>query len=197
MLEKDGDIHYFTYDTAQEKVDAKKWETAFSYRNDTEGFCYDPVRNRLLIAPKEQGLDPSGDPEVRGIYAFDLEDKELRPNPVFRVNQKELGEIIYGKPDSYLFKPSAIAVEPKTGNLYLLASVGRILIVLNRENEILHVELLDKKTFRQPEGIAFTESGELLISSEADGRHAILARYSVNLPAEDGTATTPEPTNDN
>jgi uncharacterized protein YjiK len=179
VLEKDGDLHGMPR-PLQPEQDAKKYETEFSYRNDTEGVAFDPLENRLLIVPKEQDLTPDLKAENRrGVYAFDLEDKVLLSNPVYVIDEVDLGQIVYGDSDRYLIKPSGIAVEPETGNLFILASVGKALIVLSRTSEILHVELLDEKLFPQPEGIAFDTNGDLLISSEArTGRPPRLVRFA-------------------
>ena len=55
---------------------------------------------------------------------------------------------------------------PISGNLYVLASVGKTLVVIDHHNQIMHVELLDPMQFPQPEGICFDPQGNLFISSE-------------------------------
>ena len=185
VLESDGDLHGVRL-PYQPTRDVKKYKTEFSHRNDTEGVVFDSVENRLLIVPKEQGLNRDLKAENRrGIYAFDLESNQLLPDPVYLIDETDLGQIVYGNTGRYLFKPSGIAIEPGTGHLFILASVGKILIVLSRSNEILHVELLDEKIFPQPEGITFDTNGDLLISSEARaGRKQSLVRFAkrVNTP---------------
>lgn len=178
VLEKDGDLHHVSrLDT--NVVEADKMETLFSYRNDTEGVCYDERTRRLLIVPKETELESQQQSEnQRGIYAFDLPTGRLLDDPVYTIDEYELGQIVYGKRKRYLFKPSGIAIEPSTGYIYLIASVGKVLVVINRNSEILHVELLERKFFRQPEGITFTDKEELLISSEGSGRKPTLARFA-------------------
>ena len=194
VLEKDGDLHRVKLPLKPE-YDADKYETEFSYRNDTEGLCYDPSEDRLLLVPKEEDLDPDLRAENRrGIYAFDLADGKLVTQPAYVVDEIDLGQIIYGgDSDRYLFKPSGIAVEPGTGFIFLLASVGKILIVLDRNSQIIHVELLDHKLFPQPEGITFDTNGDLLISSESrPGRSASIVRYTkqdapITPPSEEST----------
>lgn len=178
VLEKDGDLHRVKL-PLQPEYDADKYETEFSYRNNTEGVCYDPIEDRLLLVPKEEDLDPDLKADNRrGIYAFDLLDGELLAEPVYVIDEIDLGQIVYGDSNRYLFKPSGIAVEPGTGNIFLLASVGKILIVIDRNSQILHVELLDNKLFPQPEGITFDTNGDLLISSESrPGRSASIVRF--------------------
>jgi uncharacterized protein YjiK len=165
ILERDGDLYQYHLIQPDSVI---KFETAFSYRNDTESLAFDADRNRLLIAPKEGSPDSTQlAPNIKGVYAFDLLSKRIRPEPIATVAEKEIGRIIGNGGKTYNFKPSAIAVHPRTGHLYILASVGKILIVLDpKDNRILHVQLLNESQFPQPEGIAFDAVENLLIASE-------------------------------
>ena len=180
VLEKDGDIHYFTYYEDEDELPAEKLETDFSYRNDTEGICYDSLTGNLLIVPKEQELNgnPDDGEARRGIYSFHLDEGRLNPQPDYFVDMLEVGRIVFGTNREYPIKPSGIAVDPFNGDLFILSSVGNILVVIDRESRVKHVELLEKKTFAQPEGITFAENGDLYISSEGRGDHGIIATLS-------------------
>lgn len=63
-------------------------------------------------------------------------------------------------------KPSAAAINPATGELYILSSVSKQLLVVNKENNITELYDLNPKIYKQPEGIAFTPQGDLIISNE-------------------------------
>ncbi|MFK8163757.1 MAG: SdiA-regulated domain-containing protein, partial [Lewinella sp.] len=181
VLERDGDIHHTTYSDGEKDFKAEKLETSFSYRNDTEGIGFDPVSGYLLIVPKEQELNPTDEEKYRhGIYGFSLANSTLAPQPLFYVDELEVGGAIYGKTARYSFKPSGVAVDPITKDIYVLASVGKILIVIGRESEIKHIELLKEKVFRQPEGIAFNENGDLFLSSEGKSKKGIVATFKRN-----------------
>ncbi|CAH1002159.1 hypothetical protein LEM8419_03076 [Neolewinella maritima] len=176
VLETDGDIHQFTYLDSVDEVQATKLETDFSYRNDTEGICYDSITNTLLIVPKEQELNPVGDSnQRRGVYTFDLRTQMLNPQPTYYVDELEVGQIVYGTNRQYQVKPSGIAVDPFSGNIFILSSVGNILVVIDRDSEVKHVELLEKGTFSQPEGITFGPNGDLYVSSEGRSGRGIIA----------------------
>lgn len=186
VLERDGDIHTFSYSEGVMEYDAEKIETSFSYRNDTEGIAYDKLTNSLLITPKEQELNPAeGEDFKHGIYSFSLESGQMNAQPVMYIDEFEVGEAIYKKRTRFAFKPSGIAVDPITDDIYLIASVGKIMIVIDRESEIKHIELLKENIFRQPEGLEFNAAGDLFISSEGKGGKAVLARYS-RRQVEDG-----------
>lgn len=178
VLERDGDL----YQVHLARTDSvEKFETAFSYRNDTESLCFDASHNRLLIAPKQGSPDGSELPKnVLGFYAFDLLSKRVNLEPIFTIAEKEVGRIIGNGGKPYAFKPSAIAVHPKSGHVYVLASVGKILIVVEPvSNQIMHIQLLDARVFPQPEGMTFDAQGNLLISSEGiPGKPAAISRFS-------------------
>lgn len=180
VLERDGDLHHLRYVPGQEEYDSDKIETDFSYRNDTEGICYDHRTNSLLIVPKDQELNPQDGDYRRGIYAIDLATLQMEPQPRFYVDEFAAGEAIYGKHKPYRFKPSGVAVDPLTGDIYVIASVGNIMVVIDRESDIKHIELLKEKTFTQPEGITFNSAGDLFISSEGRRGNAVIVTFRRN-----------------
>lgn len=177
VLERDGDVHRMTYVEGVDEFDSKKIETDFSYRNDTEGICYDERTNSLLIVPKEQELNPGDEDYRRGIYALDLTTNRFEPQPRFYVDEFAVGEVVYGKRKPYKIKPSGVAVDPLTGDIYVIASVGNIMVTIDRESDIKHIELLKEKTFTQPEGITFDEAGNLYISSEGRGGKGVIVTF--------------------
>ncbi|MBC6992913.1 SdiA-regulated domain-containing protein [Neolewinella lacunae] len=179
VLESDGKVHYLDYVEGTKEYKAVKLETSFSSRDDTEGLAYDPVLNRLLITPKEQELttDDEADDHQRGIYAYDPELGLMAPEPLFTIDEYAVGQVVYGQRQRFNIKPSGIAVDPITKDLYVLASIGNILVVIDRESNIKHIELLREKMFRQPEGLTFNARGDLFISSEGRGGDGVLATY--------------------
>lgn len=176
VLEADGDVHYFTYNDTLAEIEAKKMETGFSYRNDTEGICFDSITNTLLIVPKAQELYPQGENEQRrGVYTLDLNSGKTNPQPTYYLDELEVGQIVYKTNRQYEVRPSGVAVDPITGDIFILSSVGNVLVVIDRDSQVRHVELLEKGTFVQPEGITFSPDGVLYISSEGHGGRGIVA----------------------
>ncbi len=80
------------------------------------------------------------------------------------------------------FKPSAIAVHPQTGDIYVVASVGKALLVYSREGLLLHVKSLDPDLFPQPEGMCFGRDGTLYIAHEGAGKQARVHAFSPMIP---------------
>lgn len=176
VLEGDGDFHRITFEAGKKKYDADKIETVFTSRNDTEGICYDEKTNSLLIVPKEDEFDTNDENDYqRGIYSYNLEMGEVNKEPTYYIDQFAIGQVIYGKNRPFLMKPSGIAVDPITQDIYVIASVGNIMVVIDRESEIKHIELLREKIFQQPEGICFDTEGNLYISSEGRNKKGVIA----------------------
>ncbi|MEM6396400.1 MAG: SdiA-regulated domain-containing protein [Bacteroidota bacterium] len=192
VLERDGDLHYFDFSVRTEKYDSEKLETGFSYRNDTEGLCYDAANDQLLVVPKEQNLEAIPErSHLRSVYAYSLGSRNIDPQPVFSVDEYELGQLVYGERTRYTFKPSAIAVHPNNEHIYLLSAVGESLLVVDRNGEIVFLKRLDRSIFPQPEGIIFDREGRLIISTEGQGDRALIGIYNPKIPGEriDTTST--------
>ncbi len=143
---------------------------------DTEGLCYDAKNNRLLIACK----GTTSDPFSRAIWSFDLKTKQYATAPVFEINLKQIQAYLTSQnadkeefkkffeatEAEFNFGPSAIAIHPKTGDYYILSSVGKILVLTDALGRIKGIEKLQKKIHPQPEGIIFDADATLYISNE-------------------------------
>ncbi len=181
------------FNTSKQKV--KKFDTGLSTANDVEGLGYDPIKEKLLLACKGYPyLDKEGGRSHKAVYAFDLEEKKLKKKILLDIDLDDIklfrkyhafaraGSDILSKIDpvkgDVSFQPSGIAVRPETGNYYLIGSVGKLLIVLDREGDYLYVQKLDPLTFLQPEGICFDPQGNLYISNEAKGFKATIQKFN-------------------
>jgi uncharacterized protein YjiK len=186
VLKNNGNI-YRIEDFRKKDRKVKKFNTPLKEKNDTEGITFDPVTNGLLIACKGS---PSIEKENRfegykAIYRFDLEEEELDRAPLFLVDLNRLDSYkdhtVFEKlsirvakrlgliESETSFQPSGIAIHPANGEIYIISSVGKLLIVLDRQGKVRDLRELDPKIFRQPEGICFSSSGELFISNEGQG----------------------------
>jgi uncharacterized protein YjiK len=153
---------------------------------ESEGLCWDAKHGRLLIAPKSRHSDQF-DKDVRPVFAYDLEQHAVATAPAFQVNVHDVRRFAkhhdlplprhFSKEKQRLrsslhFMPSAIAVHPRTGSIFLLSSVDHLLVSCDEAGNITGYALLDANLFRRPEGLAFMSNGDLLISNEAAGGQA-------------------------
>ena len=196
VIKSSGDIFQIT-DMGKEEQKVKKISTVLRRENDVEGLCYDEANNRLLLACK--GRPATGESildfrQKKAIYGFDLKTLELSLDPIFEVDLNDIQnylkkqkltrqiekliEFFSPKMENLTFNPSAIAIHPKTADVYITSSVGKVLIVLDKKGKLKHIEKLDKKVHCQPEGLAFEPNGDLYISNEAkEGRKARIYRF--------------------
>lgn len=160
---------------------------------DNEGLCYDQKNNRLLVAPKEIPKKDSRYRDFRLVYSFNLADKKLLPEPVFRFSMEEIRKFALdnkvrvplkskkkdGNPAPDIqFRTSAIGIHPVTGNLFVISGPESILFVFDMKGNIVFMEQLDSSLFRQPEGITFMKNGDMFISNEGKGKAATLVKFS-------------------
>lgn len=138
---------------------------------EPEGLCHDANGGRLLIACK--GSPKPGD-RKRQVFSFDL--RTQTPNtdsPVFTIDTDALGI------GSDTFNPSGIAIHPGTNDIYLIGTKeAKMLVCCGWDGTVKSGTKLDKNRYEQPEGVAFSESGELFICSEGKKKKARIFRFS-------------------
>jgi uncharacterized protein YjiK len=163
ILKSNGKINSFKIGEAYERTIDCSDPDVIEY----EGLGYDPKNKRLLLAAKERVKDKD---DKKMIYAYDFDRKVLFKN--IAIPQEQITDKANGKD----FRPSGIAVNPLTGQYFILASDGKKLLVLSEDGKKEALISLNPKFFKQPEGICFSPEGVLYISSEGkDGDGYILA----------------------
>jgi uncharacterized protein YjiK len=162
------------YDMATFKIESLK-------KANIEGLGYDAKNHRLLLAQKGEKTDEA---TARSIFAFDLKNQTPSVSKVFDIGLKDFQAFLSDKKekryqhlvDDYIhnplakgveFGPSGVAVQPLSGNIFVISSMNKVLIVLSPQGKLLEMVKLDKNRFVQPEGICFDADGTMYISSEA------------------------------
>ncbi len=159
---------------------------------NNEGLCYDKTNNRLLIAAKNKVNGNNQYEQKRPVYAFNLKTKSLEEKPVFTIDEREILEraleqklVVIDKKDRgkkaeniIRFNPSEIGINPIDGEIYMLSSNAKMLIIVNAKGKIKQIEKLDPIIFNKPEGITFATNGDLFISNEAQNKQATLLRFN-------------------
>lgn len=171
--------------------------------DNSEGLCYDSLGNRLLIACKSRIGDEKDNKDLRAVYEFDLGTNKLSTDPAyeFSVGQTiafaDAHEIELPKKDKkkgggpdVKFKMSCIAIHPLMNDLYILSATDHMLFICDYQpketgsGEILHIELLNEKTFNKAEGISFYHNGDVLITNEAQDKRPSLLRFNYKTTHE-------------
>lgn len=170
-----GDIFEIgCWDSTTPKV--TQYKTPLKKEDDVEGLCYDPYRFSLLVACK-QNPDSAG---LRRVFAFDLKSKQLTPDPVYTIDPEVVNSMVpLEKSDKHTrFSPSGIAIHPITKDIYITSTALKRLVVLDYQSgKIKYAVRLDKKLLPQPEGIAFDQEGNLLLSSEGKKGEGLIFKF--------------------
>ena len=194
VVKSNGDISFYNIDKKETEYVQK---TKLKSSNDIEGLAFDALTEELLLACK--GNPNLGDSDeykkTRNIYRYNLKEEIIIDEPYLSVKDKQLEKFVkkYSKGLDLSrsdikdlknrvkkFAPSGLAFHPQTRDLYLLSSIGKLVLIFNSNKELTSIVFLDKKINRQPEGICFAPNGDLFISNEGDGLGAKLMKYSIN-----------------
>lgn len=165
IMKSNGKIKGFKINGGEER----KIDCTHDDVKEYEGLGYNPKTKSLLLATKEL---KKGKNDKKVIYAYDLE-KE-----VFSKSITISEDMIKDSNGKKAFAPSGIAVHPLTGEIYVISSQGKKLLILSEKGEKLALVELDEKQFQQPEGICFTPNGDLYISSEGEKGDGYILKFS-------------------
>lgn len=170
------------------------YKNEFKTSNDIEGLCYHKNSNVLLMACKGQPLDQKkGSKNRKCIYAFDLDDKKLNPEPYITIADEDLISYVdkaYAtesksktkklKNKAKDFAPSSIAIHPDTGDYYITSARGSSIVIFDSDKELKEIIFLNSKTIPQPEGITFDTQYNLYISTEGQGYSGKIFKFNKN-----------------
>lgn len=170
ILNSDGDLYEFRRGSPGQ---ARKTSTDLDDGNEPEGLGV--LEGNLLVALKGKGDAGEYEASGKGVYTMDMVSGELL-DLIIEVDEDMLEDLLTKRREELKvtdFDPSSVAVDPVTGNIYLL-SADMLLAVFQADGQLLEVVPLFANMYRQPEGIAFTPDGDLYISSEGAGQAAQL-----------------------
>jgi uncharacterized protein YjiK len=182
----------------------QKHNTFLTKENNVEGLCYDAASNRLLLACKGFSFtdeQSEANQFERAIYSFDLATNQMELNPVFIFKLSDFQHFLKDKTylaeydklhgyffepeeEGFIFSPSAIAIHPLTGELYMTSSVKKLLMVFDAAGKIIHLEKMDKNIHPQPEGLAFDKDGTLYIANEGKERVGTILKFNYQRDRE-------------
>jgi uncharacterized protein YjiK len=165
VLRSKGIIEKFKFSTP-DSVSIQPYRLS-EEKNEFETLYYDSSLHQLIVICKNCEQDKRK--EVSS-FAFDLSTNSFSPS--FKIETTAIKDEL-GEDDKFRLKPSAAAIHPLTGELYVLASVNHVLVVLNKDHSVRSAYRLDPGLFKQPEGMTFTPKGDLIVSNEvAEGGSA-------------------------
>ncbi len=183
-LESNGKIYKINY-TRNDVAEAKVMQTPLNERNNTEGLGYDPQLKKLLIATKEDGDYKGHKVKGRAVYSLNPQSGEMDSTELFSISTTTLTEFFekvkkqpYDK-DRFKFEPSSVAYNPIDKHYYIMASVGKLLLVVNKEGQIVSSYPILPRILNQPEGLCFAPNGDMYICSEGEGDKGFVLRFEM------------------
>jgi uncharacterized protein YjiK len=151
-------IHFGATDSAITKK--SKFEGGGKTSNEFEAMYYDDSLQQLVLLCKNCDGDGS-----KTISAWGYNISEQTYNSfVFAIDIESIAKKL--GVDKLKLRPSAAAINPSTNELYILSSLSKLIVVTDRKGKFIDLYELDPGIYTQPEGIAFTADGDLIISNE-------------------------------
>ena len=152
-------------------VPFQQYDTGLGRVCEIEGLAYHRARQTLIIACKH---NYGSEQRHRVIFfAWSTARHALAPRPWFDAPIAAFAAAAQAR----TFHPSALAFDPATGRMIVLAGGDNALVELSADGSIAAGRALGS-LHPQAEGAAVTPDGSLLISDEGGHGHAHLARYA-------------------
>lgn len=162
ILRSDGAIFKISSWNSK-KISSKQINSPIGDYLDAEGLAYDTTTRSLLIACKTNIKKKKKNKRL--IYQFTLEDNKFHKQPFIEIkNSKKM-------------MPSALAIHPLSKRLIILSAQNHRLYEVSFKGKIKRKWSLPKKLFPQAEGVTFSPTGTIFISSE--GKPGTITYYKV------------------
>jgi uncharacterized protein YjiK len=170
LLSSDGTLYEFREGAAEERVDYTAHDTHLGKECEFEGVAYDSTANALVLACKNVRAKPFKDMLV--LYRYGLGDSGRAEISVLTIPYSEA----IGGNDWKQLRPTDITVDPISGNYVLVAAQEKALVALTPAGVVVFSRPL-RGQHPQPEGIAITRDGILIISDESVNAAATITLY--------------------
>ena len=160
VLESNGNIIRFNF-VNPDSVTVKEFDFPIEGRNEFEILYHDKGRKQLIMLCKDCEAD---DKNSLTAYSFDLDSSAYVSAPAYVIDIRKIEKIMDEK--KLRFKPSAATINPLTGELFIISSINKVLVIADLQGIPKKVFRINPKLYKQPEGMAFTPNGDLLVSNE-------------------------------
>lgn len=163
ILVSNGDIETLQFGTGDSIITSKtKFPASSKKLNEFESLHYDDVLNQLVLVCKNCDEEANNKAVAWG---YNIETQAYTPD-IFTIDitpaLQKLGV------QKMKLRPSATAINPVTNEIYILASINNLLVITDRLGKFKEAYPLDPAIYKQPEGIAFTPAGDMIISNESN-----------------------------
>jgi uncharacterized protein YjiK len=150
-----------------------EYDLARKGNNEFETLYLDAADHSLIMLCKQCAHEKD---KMRSAFRFDLTTHRFSDDPVYSIDIGVIRQML--NDDKAEFKPSAAAINPITGKLFIVASVGKLLVIADKKGNVEQVFRLDPNLFNQPEGMTFAPNGDLYISNEGGEGIATILKFA-------------------
>jgi uncharacterized protein YjiK len=142
-------------------------------KNEFEAMYMDADKKSLILLCKDCDHEKN---EIRMAHRFNLITNIFDAEPAYTIQIADIQKML--NDDKAEFKPSAAGINPINGKLYIVASVGKLLVVADKNGKVEEVVKLDPVLYNQPEGMAFAPNGDMYISNEGGEGIATILKFN-------------------
>ncbi|MBA2500286.1 MAG: hypothetical protein H0V30_11220 [Chitinophagaceae bacterium] len=171
VLESNGDLYQVS---GPGKVN--KYKTKEIKKTEFESMYHDQANNRLILLSKDH---KEADRAILA-YAFDLGSYQYNGKPIYEISVRDIH--YHTKNSSTQCKPSGAAIHPILNKLFIVASVGKMLLQCTLDGKVEKAYRINPVKFQQPEGITFAPNGDMYISNEAAQGKATILMFPFENP---------------
>jgi len=177
ILQSNGTMYVVRF-TGINNIETQVVSFPFGEKNEFEAMYYDSARKKMIMVCKDCEDEKK---KALATFAFDVQTLSFSESPL-TIPTKILAEKLGVK--KFKFKAAAAAVHPIDGQLYILSSIYKLLIVVGDDGNIKQFYQLSPALFKQAEGLTFSNDGTMIISNEAaDVGTANLLIFNYRKPA--------------
>lgn len=183
VVKSNGDLFKFSID--EKEVESELIKTPLNKDNDIEGLGYNANANKLILVCKDNSDIGKRKQEGKAAFQIDLSNNQFDSTALFSITKYDMKRFFeVNKNKAYEekrinFRPSGIAWHPIQDKYYVLAHVGKMLLVVNRQGEIEASYPISPRLLGQPEGICFAPNGDMFISSEGEGDKGYILKFEM------------------
>jgi len=161
VLESGGRIGSFSF-VNKDSVHFTEHKLPVPGKNEFEILYHDEKANQLVMLCKDCEVD---DKNSLTSWGYDLGAQQFKVEPYYVIDVRKIEALMNEK--KVKFKPSAAAIHPLTGDLFIISSINKVMVVADRTGNPKALYRLNPALYKQPEGMTFTPDGHLLISNES------------------------------
>jgi len=162
VLISNGDIVSVKFGDGDSIITTKsKFPDASKKVNEFESLYFDDSIQQLVMLCKN--CEEDGKKTVTA-WGYNISTQAYTPM-VYTIDMQPITKKLGA--EKMKLKVSAAAINPVTNELYILSSLDHLIVVTDRKGKLIDLFELDPGIYKQAEGIAFTPSGDMIISNES------------------------------